>query len=994
MRLVALLLLCLLGSACRCGADGGPGPLPSGRCEADLAATGLFSNVGNTARAAILATGDALIRGQYSEGRPGDVLMENDRIRVIIGQPGRDFGPVPFGGWILDADLERPAGEEGRDQFGRMGLLYAFGRTINATNLEVLSDGSSGGAAIVAVTGRDALNDYLHIQKVLYLHIQKVLGVYLPSNVQLAIDPDAARPILATTYYVLSPGETRVRVYTQFCNEGPELTSFPLGELIDQGGSTEFFNPDGCAGSLGSAGCQIDPTHGFALQGDGVTYGYRSYRPDNLTMVGDDALIRVGGTVGVLVGGEDANGVFTWLDTQAPRRPGTFSIQAGERRAFLRDFFVVRDLAELTSTLLALDEAQRGRLSAKLEHADGTAAPGARVAIRGSGNRLVTVLVAGADGRARADLPPGTYAAQAGLQGHALEAPIAVQIGTSGTTEQTFVLGASRVLTVAVRDPFGVPMPAKVTVLCRTSSGCPTPAAKYGALFEMETLPTNVAAVGFVPPQGTLAMRIAPGQYEVVVTRGPEFSAFPDTWPSQGAPVDLTSSDRAVTATLARVVDTQGWIGADLHVHAMNSADSSVGNEVRVMSFLAEGVDVLVSTDHDVLTDYAPAIASLGAQGFIASMVGSELSTFDYGHFNAYPMVLRNEPHGGPFDWAGGAEGPTMRATQLFAGVREAHPDAVLQLNHARDPQTGVLTLLRVDTDTFATHADPLAMRMAPAPDATPTDTRLFDANFDAIEVANGLKASPELLNDWMTMLSSGRRKVATGVSDTHHAFSTLGGYSRTYVEVGAADAPAQLDPRAFASALREVRAIGTNGPFIRLSARRLEGGVTVSGDPVSIGGTLSISPGDAVEITADVQAPEWMQFDTLELYTHADGREALDGQSNAEWPAVHQTKALDPFALPIEAVPDANGQQFRRVHLVETFRVQPVADAWYVVILRSTGAGGTLYPLAYDSVTCSNAVCTANAAKPHAFTNPIFVDADGSGAYDRFPQAVQRSAR
>jgi hypothetical protein len=979
MRFVILLLLGSLGLvACSRGSsEGGPGPALTVRCEADLAATGLFSSVGNTARAHVLGASDPLIGGQSADGRPGDVLLENENLQVIISQPGRHFGAIPFGGWIVDAALKRSSGAAG-DQFGRMGLLYAFGRTINATDVEILSDGTAGGPAIVAVTGPDALNDFIHLQT--------AVGQFL-SNAQLAIDPEQPRSIKATTYYVLSPGESRVRVFTQFCNEGPEPVSFPLGEVIDQGGSTEFFNPNGCSVPLSSTGCEIDSTRGFGFQGDGVAYGYRSYRTDNLAVVSSDALLQLGGAVGILTGAENASGLLAWLNPQLERRPGTFAIKAGERRAFLRDFFVVRDLAELTSTFLFLDGAQKGHLEVNLQYPGGAPAPGARVGVLGAGNRLVTLLVADEHGRAQVYLPPGTYSAQAGLVGHVLEPAESVQIGTSGDTERTFVLGERRTLTVKIQDPFGAPMPGKVTVLC-PSGVCPTPMARYGQLFGLEKHPSNVAAVGFVPPQGALALKLAPGAYEIVVTRGPEFSAFPDAWPLRGEPVDLTSTDQSVVATLARVVNTEGWISADLHVHAANSADSSVANETRVMSFLAEGVDLLVSTDHDVLTDYAPVIASLGAQGFITSMVGSEVSTFDYGHFNAFPMVFRNEVHGGPFDWAGGAEGATMRPTQLFAGIREEHPGSVLQLNHGRG-QNGALTQLRVDTDTFATHADPTSMRMLPAPDATATDTRLLDANFDAFEVANGPAPSDALLNDWMTMLSTGRPRTGTAVSDTHYAFSAPAGYSRTYVDVGSADRPGQFEPGAFASSVRAMRAIGTNGPFIRLTARRLLGGITPDGSSVGIGETISIGAGDAIELTVDVQAPEWMRFDRLELYTHADGREALDGQSNTDKPEsrVHQTIPLDPTSL-IEPVPDTNGLLFRRIHLVQTFRDQPTEDTWYVVLLRS-GAAATLYPLGYG-VTCVGAVCTATAEKPYAFTNPIFVDADGSGAYDNFPQKAR----
>ncbi len=76
--------------------------------------------------------------------------------------------------------------------------------------------------------------------------------------------------MLATTYYVLSPGESRVRVLTAFCNQGHDTIVTEMGDLIDQGGSIEFFNPTGCTNGLGSAGCLIDPATWFGFQGDGV----------------------------------------------------------------------------------------------------------------------------------------------------------------------------------------------------------------------------------------------------------------------------------------------------------------------------------------------------------------------------------------------------------------------------------------------------------------------------------------------------------------------------------------------------------------------------------------------------------------------------------------------------------------------------------------------------------------------------------------------------
>jgi hypothetical protein len=985
--LLVVLCACVLGG-CPQKKDGGGFGIDTGRCEVDLDETGLFARVGTGARALQIDQTGQLIGGPYAQGRVGDYLLENDRIRVVVNAPGRHFAPAPFGGWIIDADLQRPAGTAGRDNFGRMALFYAFGRTVQTEKVEVLRTGEQGGPAVLAATGRDALNDVLDLQ---------AQFTRLLPGVRLVVDPEQPLPLRITTYYVLSPGESRVRVLTAFCNQGSEGISIPIAEVVDRGGDTQFFNPEGCTGLMGAEGCLIDPSRGFGLQGEQVAYGYRTYRFDTGASVNQDALINIGGLVGVLAAAENQQGVLSWVDSQATRRPGTFGLRGGEQRTFLRDFFVTSDLGELTTTWLGLDAVPRGRLVVTVKRPDGTPAPGARVAVTGGDGRLQTLMVADGSGRARADLPAGTWRMWAGLRGHAIEAPIEVPIATNGTTERDLALGASRTLSIQVSEPSGAPSPAKVTVLC-PSGVCPTPAAAYGRFEEAEKFPTHVAAVAFVGPQGGLELSLAPGAYHVVVTRGPEYSVWPSSWPLAGEPVDLTLADASISAVLAKVVDTTGWMSADLHVHGVNSTDSSVPHEERVLSFLAEGVDVLVSTDHDALTDYGPTVRALGAEAFMATMVGSEVTPFTFGHYNAFPMILRDEPNGGPFDWAGG-DGPTLRTSELFAGLRQEHPEAVIQINHPRRTN-GTLSNLEVDTDTFASHAEPSVFRMAPSPNATAGDTDLFGDGFDAIEVANGLTAALPVMNDWMTMLSSGRRKVGTASSDTHLTYQALGGYSRTLVDMDGRDAPAQFDAQIFARNLRAQKAVGTNAPFVRVSARALDAAGTAVGEPVGLGDTVSIDAagGQKVELTIEVQTPEWIRFDTLEVFTHEDGREALGGVPNSTWHEPVARITLDATALPVEPVsfPGApGGHNFNRIRVEQKVVLEPTFDTWYVVVVRSaSGAVGTLYPLAYAGVSCSGNLCSANAAKAYAFTNPIYVDADASGAYDTFPQKFPRTLR
>jgi hypothetical protein len=143
-------------------------------------------------------------------------------------------------------------------------------------------------------------------------------------------------------------------------------------------------------------------------------------------------------------------------------------------------------------------------------------------------------------------------------------------------------------------------------------------------------------------------------------------------------------------------------------------------------------------------------------------------------------------------------------------------------------------------------------------------------------------------------------------------------------------------------------------------------------GEAVEMGGTLSVEPGQKLELVADVQAPDWVQFDRIEVYTHTTGREATNGESNGEWPdsRILARKVLDPANLTIEPVPGPGNA--RRVHETARFVLSPSADTWYVVMVRAVNSNRSLMPL--------------TGARPFAVANAILVDADRSGAYDDFP--------
>src|SRR5262249_61519151 len=119
-------------------------------------------------------------------------------------------------------------------------------------------------------------------------------------------------------------------------------------------------------------------------------------------------------------------------------------------------------------------------------------------------------------------------------------------------------------------------------------------------------LPFGLTQALMIDPSGNSGVvPLEPGSYQVVVSRGPEYSANAQN-------VTITAgSTTTVNAQIARVVDTTGFVGADFPVHSIESPDSQVARRDRVVTMLAEGLDFWPSTDHHVRTSYQADIAAI-----------------------------------------------------------------------------------------------------------------------------------------------------------------------------------------------------------------------------------------------------------------------------------------------------------------------------------------------------------------------------------------------
>ena len=329
---------------------------------------------------------------------------------------------------------------------------------------------------------------------------------------------------------------------------------------------------------------------------------------------------------------------------------------------------------------------------------------------------------------------------------------------------------------------------------------------------------------------GTGDRPLPAGTYQVRIDRGFEYSAFEKQ-------VSITAGKTtSLRVELARVVDTKGFIAADLHLHAMPSPDAIQPLSDRVRALVAAGVEVGVATDHNKVTDYAPVIAELKVRPWLASVVGDEVTPREpaWGHFNGFPLTPGTEP----IPYRG------VLPSAVFAAARAAGPlgaGTVVQVNHPRMGGIGYFALLRFDPEDVAGWA-----KRVP----------IADTSFDALEVFNGdhyaaIPKVEECMRDWYALLEAGYRVTATGNSDSHKLTFHEPGVPRNLVAM-ANDDPAAFDERAFVAAVRRGRVVVSSGPFIRLS---------VNGKGIG----ESVPAGD-VEIALEVDAPDWVDVDKVEL--------------------------------------------------------------------------------------------------------------------------------
>jgi hypothetical protein len=690
------------------------------------------------------------IGGPGATAMSGDYYLQNSCARFVIQKPGRIFSAIPEGGNIIDADIVRPTGEDGADEFGELtGFVNAMLYTKFDETAEVVisNDGSDGGPAVLEIHGGTIdIIEYMNIPALLY----DSGGLSSAMDQAISTSQGWIDGVKVWVRYVLLPSECMVRVTWALYNgaaSGTAKLGTTVGSFYQSAGEGQAFIPGFGYGPISPTEAFVTPRYHskiFGNVGRKVAYAQRAYRyynQDPITELDDSSQVTLSG-LSLTLFGERAP-----LASLAPTsRQSEFVLKAQGCGAFEALVGVGRDLVAAQAAVTAFDT--------ELGHVDGSVAPASalkdnvRVAVfqnydpldpNGTLTRKVlSSFTVQADGTYGGDLPPATYVLELDYPGFPRQYQKVTVVTGETSTVDPFDIPQTATITYNVTAG-GAPTPCRISVIGQTGDKITgirsnqyrdtlTDKYDYGLAY-VEV--SSVCDSSSTAPGAAGPLKVAPADfYRIVITHGPEYSRIDHVGVNGLATAGATYN---VTGDLKKQVASDGWVSVDLHQHAYFSFDSRFPHERRLTAYLAEGMEFFGASEHDHVFDYGTLIDQMGYGSKLATMTGSEISPMHYGHFNAFELTpdYANPVNGGSPDWSGGAK-HTVVAPDALLGMAQSAGADLISLNHPRAP----------DNITFFYWADRCGLFVAfGAPDmdhAVGCDPSLGTVPWDKLDVADG----------------------------------------------------------------------------------------------------------------------------------------------------------------------------------------------------------------------------------------------------------------
>jgi len=499
-------------------------------------------------------------------------------------------------------------------------------------------------------------------------------------------------------------------------------------------------------------------------------------------------------------------------------------------------------------------------------------------------------------------------------------------LDASGTAAEDLriELPSPGVVVATIVDAGGGPTPCKVQFRRRAGADGHTDGKAGDPDFGPDSGDTGVKNLVY-SHDGRFRRELPPGEYDVVVSLGPEYDAV--TLPLAVA----RGRETPLAATLRRVVDTTGWVSGDFHSHSTPSGDNTTSQLGRVQNLLCEHIEFAPCTEHARIDSYAPCLERLGAAHRMATCSGMELtgSLLPVNHQNAFPLVEHRHTQDGGGPAADNAD-PVAQVARL--ALWDDAAEKLVQMNHPD------LVQVLGDRDTDG------------VPDAG------FEAMLgwvDVIEIhpPHEIFRFPTRRDDprkpisrifvWLQMLNLGYRVPGVVNTDAHYAFHGSG-WLRNYIR-SPTDDPARIVTADVVRACESGRVTMTNGPFLEATLVAEDD----EGERVAGPGDEVVDEDGRVTLAVRVQCANWLDVDRVQVFVNGRPDPALDA-TRRDLPAA--------FSRGVE--------RFRH-----DFSLALDRDAH--VVVAAIGEGATLGVVMGPEHA---------ADRPVAVTNPIFVDVGGDG--------------
>ncbi len=832
---------------------------------------------------------DFEVQGEDALGQVGDFLLLNSEAAFVISSiEGADRTYYYYGGIPIDAVAVADCAQASPERFGEVGFLLGGVNPISFYDtvlrgfrgewVEIIEDGSDGGEARVRVHGTDDL----------FWVVELTLVVEALAEGE---DRQRSEPLGVTSFvdYVLEPDSSVLQIELHVASATEESGEIQAGAALFPGPHTPtiYYSND----ELSAGGFSVDvgvPWLASGLDDGSYAFAIEEALGGTLSISGTEVYVdanQLAEPLDLLPAGSGMTDHMTFLLAVGAGAPNTATqhlhaynpepipdlpAELFEVEGQVVDAGTGAGLDGVTIHVELMNEVGEYHTLDRLSSASDGSFAGLLPDL-GAGHRDFQI-VAHLDGRTDPDPLAFSPDTAAGL---------VVELGPAGTLEYSIV------------DGDGASLPAKITLW------------------------QDDAAVQRIYGGGQGSADVPPGSYDVSVTRGWEYE------PYQGSVTVPDDGTAQLSATLERLLDTTGYLSVDTHVHMQNSVDSDVLLHDRVMTAAAAGLEVVLATDHEFVTDLQPAIEAAGMTDWVATRAGQEVTASSPEHITAVDLPLApDHPRGDPVPWYG------LGLGEIYGAIRDQGGLAV-GLNH---PRGGCNVLCLIGYDRIlgdATLDDPLALGLDPG-------MSIWSWDLDFMEVHKGGRfwLDPDdpdttgLLDDWLSFLNHGHRVTAVGASDAHGL--EIPGTPRTYFP-SSTDLPAEFVPDDLWTSLVDGEVVVSQGAFARV----------LINDTAGMGDTITDTDG-----TVDL----WVQVEAIPSVdvTHAVVLANCD--------QVAEIPATDPDGI---------------VKIDAHVDIPLSADAHIVVI-------------AYGAERLPHGLKQFDAAgSPRAFTNAIYVDHDGNGVFD-----------